>query len=116
VRSVSSFVASVRRTLSLAAPQPRKRFFVRRDRATVARDDIDSGRLISVVAIASREPAEFAVLGIGQRNDRGATRATDDRVGPLRGPNFGREIDGRHPTAARRERSAKRSGQAASTN
>jgi hypothetical protein len=31
------------------------------------------------------EPAEFAVLGIGQRNDRDATMATDDRLGPLRG-------------------------------
>jgi hypothetical protein len=51
----------------------------------MTRDDIDSGHLVCPVAIASMEPAGFAVLGSGQWNDRGATMATSDRVGPLRG-------------------------------
>jgi hypothetical protein len=106
---VSSFLPSARRTLGLAGTTPEEAFAVRRDRATMTRDDLDNGRLVCAVAIASMEPAEFAVLGSGQRNDsRPATMATDDRLGHLRAVNFAREIDGRRPAAARRERSAKR--------
>jgi hypothetical protein len=94
---VSSFLPNARRTLSLAGTTPEGAFFVRRDRTTMTRDDVDNGRLICGVAIASMEPAEFAVLGSGQRNDpRPATMATDDRLGHLRGLQL-RERD-RHPT------------------
>jgi hypothetical protein len=50
----------------------------------MTRDDIDSGRLICPVAIASMEPAEFAVIGPEERS-RPASMATGNRVGPLRG-------------------------------
>ena len=69
---------------------------MRRDRTTMTRDDIDSGRLVCSVAIASMEPAEFAV--IGKRNDRGP-RAWQQATAsvPCAAGDFAREIDRRRP-------------------
>lgn len=68
---------SVRRTIedllyeewqqgALVGNKPDKAFFVRCDRSTMTQNDIDQGRLICLVGVATLRPAEFVILRIGQ--------------------------------------------------
>ena len=42
-------------------------FFVKVDRTTMTKDDIDNGRLICIIGIAPVKPAEFVVFRMQQK-------------------------------------------------
>lgn len=65
VASVSAFLRAQWRAGALPGIQEDEAFFVKADRTTMTRDDIDHGRLIVLVGIAPLKPAEFVVLRIG---------------------------------------------------
>jgi hypothetical protein len=55
------------RTGRLRGARPDEAYFVRCDRSTMSQSDIDSGRLICLVGVATQRPAEFANLRIEQQ-------------------------------------------------
>jgi uncharacterized protein len=64
--AVSDFLLEQWRSGSLKGATPREAFFIRCDRTTMTRDDLDSGRLICLIGVAPIKPAEFVVFRIGQ--------------------------------------------------
>jgi uncharacterized protein len=64
-RSVTNFLTTVWRNGALEGTTPEQGFFVKCDRTTMTRDDIDNGRLICVIGIAPVKPAEFVIIRIG---------------------------------------------------
>ena len=70
------FLTSVFRQGAFPASKPEGAFFVRCDRTTMTRDDVDAGRLVIQVGFAPLRPAEFVVLHIGLR----ARPADDDQA------------------------------------
>ena len=50
----------------LLSEKPEQAFFVKCDRTTMTQNDLDQGRLISLVGVAVVKPAEFVILRIGQ--------------------------------------------------
>jgi uncharacterized protein len=51
---------------ALIGAKPNDAFFVRCDRTTMTQDDIENGRLICLVGVATIKPAEFVILRIEQ--------------------------------------------------
>ncbi len=51
---------------TLMGNRPQDAFFVRCDRTTMTQDDLDNGRLITLVGVAVVRPAEFVIFRIGQ--------------------------------------------------
>jgi phage tail sheath protein FI len=64
-RSVSNFLTTVWRNGALEGASPDQGFFVKCDRTTMTRDDIDNGRLVCVIGVAPVKPAEFVIIRIG---------------------------------------------------
>lgn len=64
-RSVTNFLTTVWRNGALEGTTPAEGFFVKCDRTTMTRDDIDNGRLICVIGVAPVKPAEFVIIRIG---------------------------------------------------
>jgi hypothetical protein len=64
-RSVTNFLTTVWRNGALEGATPDQGFFVKCDRTTMTRDDIDNGRLICVIGVAPVKPAEFVIIRIG---------------------------------------------------
>jgi phage tail sheath protein FI len=64
-RSVSSFLTTVWRNGALEGTHVEQAFFVRCDRTTMTRDDLDNGRLVCVIGVAPVKPAEFVIVRIG---------------------------------------------------
>jgi hypothetical protein len=64
-RSVTNFLTTVWRNGALEGTTPEQGFFVKCDRTTMTRDDIDNGRLICVIGVAPVKPAEFVIIRIG---------------------------------------------------
>ena len=64
-RSVINFLTTVWRNGALEGTTPEQGFFVKCDRTTMTRDDIDNGRLICVIGVAPVKPAEFVIIRIG---------------------------------------------------
>jgi Phage tail sheath C-terminal domain len=64
--SVSDFLLAEWRSGALKGERPEQAFFVRCDRTTMTQDDLDNGRLVVVVGVATVRPAEFVVFQIGQ--------------------------------------------------
>jgi len=64
-RAVTNFLTTVWRNGALEGTTPEQGFFVKCDRTTMTRDDIDNGRLIVVVGVAPVKPAEFVIIRIG---------------------------------------------------
>ena len=50
----------------LMGSKPEEAFFVRCDRTTMTQSDLDNGRLVIDVGVATTKPAEFVVFRIGQ--------------------------------------------------
>lgn len=50
----------------LAGVKPEQAFFVRCDRSTMTQADLDNGRLVCLIGIATLRPAEFVILRISQ--------------------------------------------------
>jgi phage tail sheath protein FI len=64
-RSVTNFLTTVWRNGALEGTTVEQAFFVKCDRTTMTRDDIDNGRLICVIGVAPVKPAEFVIIRIG---------------------------------------------------
>lgn len=64
-RAVINFLTTVWRNGALEGTTVEQAFFVKCDRTTMTRDDIDNGRLICVIGIAPVKPAEFVIIRIG---------------------------------------------------
>ena len=71
--AVQTFLNGLLRQGAFPAATPEEAYFVRCDRTTMTRDDIDSGRLVMQIGIAPIRPAEFVVSRIGMW-----TRTKDD--------------------------------------
>ncbi|MBF6986233.1 phage tail sheath C-terminal domain-containing protein [Cupriavidus sp. IK-TO18] len=64
-RSITNFLTTVWRNGALEGTTPEQGFFVKCDRTTMTRDDIDNGRLIVVIGVAPVKPAEYVIIRIG---------------------------------------------------
>ncbi|MFC4158630.1 phage tail sheath subtilisin-like domain-containing protein [Chitinimonas lacunae] len=64
-RSVSNFLTTVWRNGALEGTTPEQGFFVKCDRTTMTRDDLDNGRLVCVIGVAPVKPAEFVIIRLG---------------------------------------------------
>ncbi|MEZ5294050.1 MAG: phage tail sheath C-terminal domain-containing protein [Vicinamibacterales bacterium] len=61
-RAVENFLLQVWRGGGLAGAKAEEAFFVRCDRSTMTQDDLDNGRLVTLVGVAPMKPAEFVIL------------------------------------------------------
>jgi hypothetical protein len=84
-RTVEDFLLGEWRKDGLLGDQP-SAYFVKCDRSTMTRNDLDNGRLVCLIGVAVVKPAEFVILRIGQWTaDRKTWRRldmTDLRVRP----------------------------------
>jgi phage tail sheath protein FI len=64
-RAVTDFLLGMFRGGALVGATPDEAFFVRCDETTMTQRDLDSGRLVCLIGIASTRPAEFVILRIG---------------------------------------------------
>jgi len=62
--TVSDFLYNEWQRGALQGTRPEEAFFVKCDRTTMTQDDIDNGRLVVLVGIATTKPAEFVILRI----------------------------------------------------
>jgi phage tail sheath protein FI len=74
-QTVTQFLDGVWRSGALMGNSQAEAFFVRCDRSTMTQDDIDNGRLVCIIGIASTKPAEFIILRIAQW--QGGSAATE---------------------------------------
>ena len=65
-RSVSNFLTIVWRDGALQGTKPEEAFFVKCDRTTTTQTDINNGKLVMEIGIATVKPAEFVIFRIGQ--------------------------------------------------
>lgn len=65
-RAVQDFLTNEWRSGSLPGSKAEEAFFVKCDRSTMTQEDIDQGRLICLVGVATVRPAEFIIFRIGQ--------------------------------------------------
>jgi hypothetical protein len=65
-QTVRNFLTTEWRNGALVGTTPEQAFYVKCDRTTMTRDDIDNGRLIVEVGVAPVKPAEFVVFRIAQ--------------------------------------------------
>lgn len=65
--SIEDFLLSLWRDGALLGSKPEEAFFVRCDRSTMTRNDLDNGRLVCLIGIATSRPAEFVVFRIGRQ-------------------------------------------------
>jgi len=63
-RSVTNFLTTVWRNGALEGTSVDQAFFVKCDRSTMTRDDLDNGRLILLIGIAPVKPAEFVIARV----------------------------------------------------
>ena len=64
--AITGFLTRVWRDGALQGVKPGEAFFVKCDRTTMTQDDIDQGRLVSMIGVAPLKPAEFVLFRIGQ--------------------------------------------------
>jgi len=62
--AVSDFLLNQWQSGSLLGNRPDEAFFVKCDRSTMTQDDIDNGRLVALVGVATTRPGEFVMLRI----------------------------------------------------
>ena len=65
-RDVKAFLTFVWRDGALMGASPEEAFFVKCDRETNTDEDINLGRVVTLIGIAPVKPAEFIVFKIGQ--------------------------------------------------
>ena len=63
-RSAVNFLTNVWRNGALEGTSPEQAFFVKCDRTTMTRDDLDNGRLILLMGVAPVKPAEFVIARV----------------------------------------------------
>ncbi|MGE0877485.1 MAG: phage tail sheath family protein [Acidimicrobiia bacterium] len=64
--TVEDFLSASWRDGALVGSKQEEAFFVRCDRSTMTQDDLDNGRLVCLVGVATVRPAEFVIFRIGQ--------------------------------------------------
>ncbi len=65
-QTIVQFLMTQFRNGALMGTRPEEAFFVKVDRTTMTRDDIDSGRLICIIGVAPVKPAEFVIFRLAQ--------------------------------------------------
>jgi phage tail sheath protein FI len=65
-RSIEDFLFDEWRSGALLGDKPEKAYFVKCDRSTMSQNDLDNGRLVCLVGLATLRPAEFVIIRIGQ--------------------------------------------------
>jgi hypothetical protein len=65
-RTIEDFLLTLWRDGALLGAKPEEAFFVRCDRTTMTQNDLDNGRLITLIGVAPVKPAEFVIFRIGQ--------------------------------------------------
>ena len=65
-QSVGDFLFVEFRKGALVGDRPEKAYFVRCDRSTMTQSDLDNGRLVIIIGVATLRPAEFVIFRIGQ--------------------------------------------------
>ncbi len=65
--TIENFLASAWRNGMLAGATPQEAFFIKADKSTMTRDDIDNGRFICLIGVAAVKPAEFVIFTIVQK-------------------------------------------------
>ena len=71
--TVEEFLLAEWRKGSLQGAKAEEAFFVKCDRSTMTQDDLDNGRLICQIGVATSRPAEFVIFRIGQWTAGGST-------------------------------------------
>lgn len=64
--TVSDFLYNEWRNGALMGTKPDEAYFVKCDRSTMTQNDLDNGRLVCLVGLATVKPAEFIIFRIGQ--------------------------------------------------
>ena len=62
--AVSDFLFAQWQSGALAGAKPEEAFFVKCDRSTMTQNDLDNGRLVLLVGVATTHPGEFVTLRI----------------------------------------------------
>jgi len=65
-QAVSDFLYNEWRKGAMPGNKPEEAYFVRCDRSTMTQNDLDNGRLICLIGIATVKPAEFVIIRISQ--------------------------------------------------
>jgi len=65
-RTVDAFLFNEWQSGALQGTKPDEAYFVRCDRSTMTQDDLDNGRLVCLIGIATVRPAEFIIIRICQ--------------------------------------------------
>jgi phage tail sheath protein FI len=68
--AIEVFLFGLWRSGALIGQRPEDAYFVRVDRTTMTQDDIDSGRLITLIGVAPLRPSEFVILRATCQNNR----------------------------------------------
>ena len=66
VQTISNFLLGIWKSGALMGTSPEEAFFVKCDRSTMTKSDIDAGKLIVVIGLAPTKPAEFVIFRIAQ--------------------------------------------------
>jgi hypothetical protein len=68
-RMVEAFLTRLFEAGAFAGATTREAFFVRCDRTTMTRNDLDKGRFVCLVGVAPSEPVEYLVLELSRDRD-----------------------------------------------
>ena len=65
-REIENFLYQEWTSGALVGAKPEKAYFVKCDRSTMTQNDLDNGRLVALIGVATLRPAEFVIFRIGQ--------------------------------------------------
>ena len=65
-QTIVEFLMTQYRIGALMGARPEEAFFVKVDRTTMTQDDIDNGRVISIIGVAPVKPAEFVIFRLAR--------------------------------------------------
>ncbi len=65
-QSIENFLSGEWRNGAMQGSTPKDAYFVKCDRDTMTQNDLDNGRLICVIGVATVKPAEYVIFRIGQ--------------------------------------------------
>jgi phage tail sheath protein FI len=65
-REIENFLYQEWTSGALVGAKPENAYFVKCDRSTMTQNDLDNGRLVALVGVATVRPAEFVIFRIGQ--------------------------------------------------
>jgi phage tail sheath protein FI len=64
--AVGTFLMTQWQDGTLPGCSPNEAFFVRCDQSTMTQQDLDEGRLVCMIGVATLRPAQFVIFHIGQ--------------------------------------------------